>query len=136
MRVDIAGAGIIGLSIAWRLAQAGYQVTIRDAGRVAGEASWAGAGMLAPGGEFRAESRWTRLAIESLAEYGAFVEELTLATGIPEAVCRRINLGYRDPRTIRLEAFANREQEGVLLVPKAGEMLYRLKNPPAWQAGG
>ena len=57
---------------------------------------------------------------------------VTLATNIPSEVCRRINLGYRDPRSIRIEDFANREDEGVLLVPKAGEMLYRLKNPPNW----
>ena len=44
-------------------------------------------------------------------------------------------IGYRDPATIRVEDFTNREQEGVLLVPRAGEMLYRLKNPPPWQAG-
>lgn len=61
--------------------------------------------------------------------------QVTLATGIPESVCRKINLGYRDPNTIRLEDFRNREHEGVLFVPKAGEMLYRLKHPPAWQAG-
>ena len=61
--------------------------------------------------------------------------QVTLATGIPPEKCRKINLGYRDPKTIRVEDFANREDEGVLLVPKAGEMLYRLKNPPAWQAG-
>ena len=47
-------------------------------------------------------------------------------------MCRRINLGYRDPNSIRVEDFANREDEGILLVPKAGEMLFRLKNPPAW----
>jgi nickel-dependent lactate racemase len=57
---------------------------------------------------------------------------VTLATGIPEERCRRINLGYRDPASIRPEEFAEREQEGVLLVPKAGEMLYGLKEPPAW----
>jgi nickel-dependent lactate racemase len=51
-----------------------------------------------------------------------------LATGIPEAVCREINLGYRDPKTIRKEDFANREEEGILFVPKAGENLYRLEN--------
>ncbi len=60
---------------------------------------------------------------------------VTLATGIPEQVCRQINLGYRDPRSICLDDFAGREDQGVLLVPKAGEMLYRLKNPPAWAAG-
>jgi nickel-dependent lactate racemase len=51
-----------------------------------------------------------------------------LATGIPEDVCREINLGYRDPKTIRKEDFANREEEGILFVPKAGENLYRLEN--------
>jgi nickel-dependent lactate racemase len=51
-----------------------------------------------------------------------------LATGIPEAVCREINLGYRDPKTIRKEDFANREEEGILFVPKAGENLYRLED--------
>jgi nickel-dependent lactate racemase len=60
--------------------------------------------------------------------------KVTLATGIPEATCRKINLGYRDPKTIRVEDFSNRETEGVLLVPKAGEMLYRLQDPPAWSA--
>lgn len=57
---------------------------------------------------------------------------VTLATAIPEKICRRINLGYRDPKTIKVEDYDNREAEGVLLVRKAGEMLYRLKNPPKW----
>ncbi|MBA4032738.1 MAG: hypothetical protein C0478_17865, partial [Planctomyces sp.] len=51
---------------------------------------------------------------------------VTLASGIPEEVCRKINLGYRDPATIDIESFANRESDGVLLVRKAGEHLYRL----------
>lgn len=51
---------------------------------------------------------------------------VTLATGIPERVCREINLGFRDWRTIRPEDYADREAEGVLLVPKAGETLFRL----------
>jgi hypothetical protein len=57
---------------------------------------------------------------------------VTLATGISPEKCRQINLGYRDPATIRPQDYANREAEGVLLVPKAGERLYHLKNPPAW----
>ena len=52
---------------------------------------------------------------------------VTLATGIPEARCRQINLGYRDPASIDVESWRDREAEGVLLVPRAGEMLYRLK---------
>ncbi len=61
--------------------------------------------------------------------------KVTLATQIPEETCRKINLGYRDPNSIRPDLFANRESEGILLVPKAGEMLYQLKNPPAWAGG-
>jgi lactate racemase len=61
--------------------------------------------------------------------------QVTLATGIPEATCRQINLGYRDPRSIRPEEFANREDEGILLVPKAGEMLYHLEQQPKWAGG-
>ena len=61
--------------------------------------------------------------------------QVTLATQIPESICQKINLGYRDPKSIRKEDFANREDEGVLLVPKAGEMLFHLKNPPKWAGG-
>jgi lactate racemase len=60
---------------------------------------------------------------------------VTLATQIPEATCRRINLAYRDPGSIRIEDFANREDQGILLVRQAGEMLYKLANPPAWAGG-
>lgn len=52
---------------------------------------------------------------------------VTLATGIPEEVCRRINLGYLDPARIDLAAWRNRTDDEVLYVPKAGEMLFRLK---------
>jgi nickel-dependent lactate racemase len=53
--------------------------------------------------------------------------QVTLATGLPRAVCERINLGYRDPASIDVESFADREDDGVLLVRKSGEMLYRLE---------
>jgi nickel-dependent lactate racemase len=55
--------------------------------------------------------------------------QVTLATGIPAERCARLGLGYRDPATIRVEEWANREDEGVLLVPYAGETLYRLRVP-------
>lgn len=60
---------------------------------------------------------------------------VTLATGIPKEVCQRINLGYRDPASLRPADFAEREAEGVLLVPKAGEMLFHLTHPPKWAGG-
>jgi nickel-dependent lactate racemase len=52
---------------------------------------------------------------------------VTLATGIPEQRCRRINLGYRDPDTINPLDWQDKEAEGLLYVKKAGETLYRLK---------
>jgi nickel-dependent lactate racemase len=53
--------------------------------------------------------------------------KVTLATSIPKKVCQKINLGYRDPATIKIEDYLNREDEGILYVEKAGELLYRLK---------
>ena len=52
---------------------------------------------------------------------------VTLATAIPEERCRKVNLGYADPAMIRLYDWRGRESEGVLFVPRAGEVLYRLK---------
>jgi nickel-dependent lactate racemase len=52
---------------------------------------------------------------------------VTLATGLSAEECAAVNLGYRDPRSIDPAQFANREDEGVLLGPHAGEVLYRLK---------
>jgi hypothetical protein len=52
--------------------------------------------------------------------------EVILATGIPENICREINLGYIDPATIDPSEYEGREDEGILVVPHAGEMLFRL----------
>ena len=54
--------------------------------------------------------------------------KVTLATRIPRERCEKLNLGYLDPDTIDLEAWKGREDEGTLLVPRAGEMLYRLES--------
>jgi nickel-dependent lactate racemase len=51
--------------------------------------------------------------------------DVTLATGIPESVCRSVNLGYRDPATIDVAAFA--DDPATLVVPRAGEVLFRLR---------
>jgi glycine oxidase len=78
----VVGAGIIGLACAWRLARCGIPVTVFDAGAAGGEASWAGAGMLAPGGEMDEASLLTKMALCSLAMYPAFVDSLREASGI------------------------------------------------------
>ena len=53
---------------------------------------------------------------------------VVLATGVPRERCERINLGYMDPASIDVESWMGREDEGILVVPRAGEMLYRLKS--------
>jgi glycine oxidase len=80
--VTIIGAGLMGASIAWRLAQRGVRVTLCDAGSFGGETSSAGAGMLSPGAEFEQPSVWRDLGMESMREYPAFVEELRAESGL------------------------------------------------------
>jgi nickel-dependent lactate racemase len=53
---------------------------------------------------------------------------VTLATGIPRERCERIGLGYLDPATVDLDEWRGREDEGILVVPRAGEMLYRVSD--------
>ncbi len=52
--------------------------------------------------------------------------EVVLASAIPEETCRKINLGWRDPASIDLADYRDREGEGILLVDHAGEVLHRL----------
>jgi nickel-dependent lactate racemase len=52
---------------------------------------------------------------------------VTLATGITAEHCRQINLGYIDPTTIDMSEWLGREEDGILVVPRAGEMLYRVR---------
>lgn len=52
---------------------------------------------------------------------------VTLASKISAEDCARLNLGYLDPTKVNIDDWKNREDEGVLYVPKAGEILYRLR---------
>ena len=105
----IIGAGLIGASLAWRLGQRGYFVTLVDAGRLCGEASHAGAGMLSPEGERFPDDLWAHRAVESLRLYPGFVAELERESGRPidYAVCGAIeahrefpNEALVDPRDL------------------------------------
>lgn len=94
--VVVVGAGLIGSSIAWVLSKAGCSVVLVDAGRLGGEASSAGAGMLTPGGEYCEPSAAAQFAIESLAMYPAFVRQLAKESSIPidYRKCGAIELAY------------------------------------------
>lgn len=50
---------------------------------------------------------------------------VTLASKISPADCARLNLNYLNPAEIDIEAWKNCEDEGILFVPRAGEVLFR-----------
>lgn len=50
---------------------------------------------------------------------------VTLASKISADDCARLNLGYLDPVRVNLDEWKDREDQGILYVPKAGEILYR-----------
>jgi glycine oxidase len=78
--VVVVGAGLIGSSIAWRLAQRGKRVVLLDKGEPGTEASWAAAGVLIPtAGE--TVTQLYQLYRASHAAYPAFVDEVRDATG-------------------------------------------------------
>jgi nickel-dependent lactate racemase len=53
--------------------------------------------------------------------------QVTLASRIPRTDCESLGLGYLDPAQVDITAWQGRQDDGVLYVPKAGEMLYRVK---------
>ncbi len=54
--------------------------------------------------------------------------KVTLASKISSEDCAKLNLGYLDPASINPADWQSREDEGILYVPRAGEMLYRVKH--------
>lgn len=53
---------------------------------------------------------------------------ITLASKISAEDCAKLNLGYMDPNSIRINDWKDKEDQGILLVPRAGEILYKVKN--------
>ena len=94
----VIGGGIVGASIAWRLAQQGKRVVLFDKGPIGAEASWAGAGMLAPGGEVEKSSSFSDLCIEGRRLYPDFIGQLTAESGesIDYQECGALDLAYSE----------------------------------------
>lgn len=91
-RVVVVGAGVIGLSCGWRLAEAGLDVTVVDPAPGSGASSVA-AGMLAPMTEAHpTEAALLRLSLASALRYPRFVADLEDLTGL--------EVGYRTSGTL------------------------------------
>lgn len=80
--VVIVGGGVIGLSTAWRLAQAGRTVTVLDRAQIGSEASWAGAGILPPGNPEYSTTPEQRLRALSASLWEPQSRQLREETGI------------------------------------------------------
>ncbi len=80
--VLIVGGGVVGLGIAWRLAQRGAVVTVIDRGPMAGEASSHAAGMLVPLAEAEGPGPFLDLCLASRDLYPILAKELRERTGL------------------------------------------------------
>lgn len=54
--------------------------------------------------------------------------KVTLSSKISPEDCARLNLGYLDPWEVNVDDWKGKEEQGILYVPKAGEILYRVKS--------
>ncbi|PPR63673.1 MAG: Glycine oxidase [Alphaproteobacteria bacterium MarineAlpha4_Bin2] len=92
-KVAIIGAGVSGLGIGWRLAEAGCNVEVFDRGEAGSGASWAAAGMLAARAEAEpGEEALLLLNLRAQEVWPVFAEQLEAASGR--------SIGYRDEGTL------------------------------------
>ncbi len=113
-KVAIIGAGVCGLAIGWRLAQAGATVEVFERGQAGRGATWASAGMLAAAAEAEpGEERLLEITRWSQALWPDFARELEVASGQ--------GLGYRD--------------EGTLVVAPTRDDAARLRTTYDYQTG-
>ncbi|GAA2818033.1 glycine oxidase ThiO [Saccharopolyspora taberi] len=86
MRVAVVGGGVIGTSVAWRAATAGYRVSLIDPEPASG-ASFVAGGMLAPVAEaWPGEEDLLELGAVSLRRWPEFAAELERASGLPSGL--------------------------------------------------
>lgn len=82
MKALVIGGGIIGSSVAWRLATEGIQVTVFERGRLGFEASWAAAGLVGPQAEAHEPGAFFDLALAGKRAFDAVVDRLTTESGV------------------------------------------------------
>jgi glycine/D-amino acid oxidase-like deaminating enzyme len=111
MRAVVVGGGIIGCSIAWRLAQRDVHVTVVEKHQPASKATWAAAGMLIP--LMEPNSPLQPLTDASYAIFPAFVDELRGITGIDAELMLEPAGGSVDNRKLGRAAYEAAVQAGV-----------------------
>jgi glycine oxidase len=106
LRVGVVGGGIIGCAIAFEVAERGAEVTVFDARALAGGATHASAGILAPYIEAHEGGPLFDLAVRGLAEYDSFVARLRAVTDVAFEYrrCGTVEIADSDGRTKELRA--------------------------------
>ena len=99
----VAGAGIIGASIAFELAEAGLHVALFDAREPGREASWASGGMISPAPENAGMIPFMPVSLASVALYPDFIRRVEAASGM--------NVGYRQKGAIDVLLDGNVQEE-------------------------
>lgn len=97
--VLIVGGGVVGLTAAYELARAGWQVALFDRGIPGREASWAGAGMIPPAADAGAAPLLQELAARSAERWPGLSAELQELTGIDNEYRRCGSVWVRPPGT-------------------------------------
>ncbi|ERG69191.1 glycine oxidase ThiO [Segniliparus rugosus] len=120
--LDVLGAGVIGLSIAWRAAQRGWSVRLFDPRldgvlRQGASASWVAGGMLAPFSEaWPGHAALLRLGMRSLERWPGFADELagfapdgvfaareTIVVGATASDLQALDPGFEFARSVGLD---------------------------------
>jgi glycine oxidase len=114
MKVIVIGAGIAGLAVGWRLAEAGADVVVFERGFAGGEATWAAAGMLASAAETGpGDDPIALLADDARARWPGFAADLEAASGMPIGFARTGGLmtAFDQHRADELMRLANELRE-------------------------
>lgn len=82
MKVIVVGGGIIGASIAWRLAQERAEVSVLERARLGQEASWAAAGLIAPQAEAQSSGIFFDLCLAARRAFDLTIDRLATDAGL------------------------------------------------------
>lgn len=137
MKIVVIGGGVCGLSIGWRLAQAGAEVTLLERAQPGAAATWAAAGMLSAtaehGGSASAETQLARRSAELWPDFAAEIEAAsgtalgysrsgTLMVAQSEVELSSLTVRYDGAAIARLSAAEARAREPILGPDIAGAL--------------